>query len=135
MREQSDGERCVRFTPIAIADGTAKDLFQDRSWRLAPVKRQDADARNDEVLDEGCICPSNLKCPLERPHGLLGIGCRTSLANRFEERRRIEAVPIHDGSSIATGSVSVLVPGGRFTRVSRCSRATSSRAGAYGSPA
>jgi hypothetical protein len=116
MRELSDGERCVRFTPIAIADGTAKDLFQDRSWRLASVKRQNADARNDEVLDEGCICPGNLKCPLERPHGLLGIGCRTSLANRFEERRRIEAVPIHDGSSIATGSVGSAF---RWTRHSR----------------
>ena len=95
---------CIHLAPLAIAGRSAKELFEDRAWRLLPIKRQDTDARDDEVLNEGCIRARYLKSPFECPNRLLGIGGRASLANRLEEWGRIEVLPVHEGASIAMGA-------------------------------
>ena len=100
--EASRGESRVHLPPFTIADRAAEELVEDRSWRLVPIECQDAHGGDEEMLDKGWIRSRYLERAFERPHSLFGIGCRTALANHLEERRWVEAVPIHRDSSIAT---------------------------------
>ena len=48
------------------------------------------------MFDKGGVRASDVQCALERPDSLFCIWCRTSFTNQLEQRRRIEAFPIHE---------------------------------------
>jgi hypothetical protein len=103
LAHRSAQERCEALTPLAVADRSPEHVLEDRARGRVLLPCNEADARDEDVLEQLGIDARHLERTLERPHRALGLRPRTLLPDGREECRGVQLVPVHQAQTNERG--------------------------------